>query len=666
MNRRQCREVAPRVSDGRAPGQAHTFSNEAAVFQNCTLEHFKSVYDRITLPLARLTIFAGANSSGKSTVIQSLLLTTQTVQNPVRSRSIVLNGHILKMGEFDDVLSHGAETKTISLGFSLAVPPEASFARGASYVGHNLQIQSVECEFSFSASASKEDGVGFRRLQPRLESSHIRVRGATDEQQDVDITLLRSHLPVGERLHSLRVAPESVTSQELSSLEYEAQAQTSLNSIRGYYPLPRSSRAVGASLLHFIPSMLSVVYDTVDHQQERVIQLLTAAASGPDYYYDTWSPSELSTEISADVLERLRPVVMPIIHEYVSESDAQRSLNMFGGGTSSSKLEKLDAKFTIEQLLSFVRSMPLRDRRQIVARFAERENDIRLAIRGHRPAHYDLAMVPLPPMLEGGVNITAQFFARYVKYLGPLRDEPKPVYPLAGGADPRDIGYRGEHTAAVLETYRNAAVTYLPPGSSGSVSRVPRNASLHEAVLDWLQYMGIADDVKTADLGKLGHDLKVSAGAGEIVHDLTHVGVGVSQVLPILVLALLADPGSTLIFEQPELHLHPRVQTRLADFFVSLATLDKQCLVETHSEYLINRLRFLAAVAEDDNVSLSTLLYFVERDKAHSHYRPIRINQFGVIDDWPSGFFDESEELAASILKAGAAKRRDRVKRSNG
>jgi predicted ATPase len=140
----------------------------------------------------------------------------------------------------------------------------------------------------------------------------------------------------------------------------------------------------------------------------------------------------------------------------------------------------------------------------------------------------------------------------------------------------------------------------------------------------------------------------------------------VSQVLPILVLALLADPGSTLIFEQPELHLHPRVQTRLADFFVSLATLDKQCLVETHSEYLINRLRFLAAVAEDDNVSLSTLLYFVERDKAHSHYRPIRINQFGVIDDWPSGFFDESEELAASILKAGAAKRRDRVKRSNG
>ena len=60
------------------------------MLQNCTLEHFKSVYDRVTLPLAPLTVFAGANSSGKSTLIQSLLLTAQTVQSPVGSRSIVL------------------------------------------------------------------------------------------------------------------------------------------------------------------------------------------------------------------------------------------------------------------------------------------------------------------------------------------------------------------------------------------------------------------------------------------------------------------------------------------------------------------------------------------------------------------------------------------------
>jgi predicted ATPase len=84
-----------------------------------TLHHFKSVYDRTELPLAPLTVFVGANSSGKSTVIQSVLLTAQTLQNPVPSRSVVLNGHILKFGTFTDVISNLPEVETISVGFEL-------------------------------------------------------------------------------------------------------------------------------------------------------------------------------------------------------------------------------------------------------------------------------------------------------------------------------------------------------------------------------------------------------------------------------------------------------------------------------------------------------------------------------------------------------------------
>src|SRR6185295_18866007 len=126
----------------------------------------------------------------------------------------------------------------------------------------------------------------------------------------------------------------------------------------------------------------------------------------------------------------------------------------------------------------------------------------------------------------------------------------------------------------------------------------------------------------------------------------------VSQVLPILVLSLLAEPGSSLVFEQPELHLHPRVQTRLADFFVSMIVLNKQCIVETHSEYLINRLRYQTAISQGDDLASRIIMYFVEKEAGHSTYRKIRINQFGVIQGWPAGFFDENEETAASILKA--------------
>src|SRR5688500_15934850 len=93
------------------------------MFNSCTLEHFKSVYDRSPLQMAPLTIFAGANSSGKSTLIQSLLLTAQTLQSPVQSRPIVLNGHILRLGTFNDVVSDTSESGEIMIGFRLTPLP---------------------------------------------------------------------------------------------------------------------------------------------------------------------------------------------------------------------------------------------------------------------------------------------------------------------------------------------------------------------------------------------------------------------------------------------------------------------------------------------------------------------------------------------------------------
>jgi predicted ATPase len=247
-----------------------------------------------------------------------------------------------------------------------------------------------------------------------------------------------------------------------------------------------------------------------------------------------------------------------------------------------------------------------------------------------------------------------------VKYLGPLRDEPKPVYPLSGVTDTKDIGFKGEHTAAVLDIYRHTKIQYIPCKDFVNNVAEPKSveATLLSAVLDWLDYMGVANNVNTVDKGKLGHEMKVATSGTSHLHDLTHVGVGVSQVLPILVLSLLADKGATLIFEQPELHLHPRVQTRLADFFISMTMLNKQCIVETHSEYLINRLRYRAVVSDENEVSDEVIIYFAEKQQGYSKYKPIKINKYGGIDSWPKGFFDENEENSRAILKEAMIKRK--------
>ena len=183
--------------------------------------------------------------------------------------------------------------------------------------------------------------------------------------------------------------------------------------------------------------------------------------------------------------------------------------------------------------------------------------------------------------------------------------------------------------------------------------------TLEAAVIDWLQYLDVAESIESHDKGKFGHELVVGIAGGKRHHDLTHVGVGVSQVLPILVTSLLAEPDTTLVFEQPEIHLHPKVQTLLADFFLSMTQLGKQCVIETHSEYLVNRIRFRTAAAVRNNPWVEAVkVYFVERGPDGSSFREVGINEFGAILDWPEGFFDQNQREAEAILRAASLKRK--------
>jgi predicted ATPase len=131
------------------------------------------------------------------------------------------------------------------------------------------------------------------------------------------------------------------------------------------------------------------------------------------------------------------------------------------------------------------------------------------------------------------------------------------------------------------------------------------------------------------------------------------MGTGVSQVLPILVSCLLAEPGSTLIFEQPELHLHPRVQSRLADFFLSMALLGKQCIIETHSEYLIYALRYRISeslLKNDESVQNAVKLYFADKKDGKTEFQEIKVNRHGELSAWPDGFFDERQKLSDRMM----------------
>ena len=277
------------------------------------------------------------------------------------------------------------------------------------------------------------------------------------------------------------------------------------------------------------------------------------------------------------------------------------------------------------------------------------------------PDFYSINRIPAS-FFYPGIELVKDYFANRIKYLGPLREEPRSLYPI-NSMGSTDVGLKGENTAAVFEINKEKKIPFVDPslfGDSKSGSMEPKEVTLAEAVNSWLVYLGVAEKIETNDLGKIGHELKITTDIEEMEQDLTHVGVGVSQVLPILVMALLAEEDDVIILEQPELHLHPRVQSRLADFFVTMNALGKQCIVETHSEYLINRLRYLVAKSDDRKIADDTLIYFVEKEAGHSVYREITINEYGKIDEWPKGFFDEGENLASLTFKAAMEKKRQR------
>lgn len=623
------------------------------------LSKFKSVTKEIELSLAPLTLFTGANSAGKSTIIQSILLTAQTLQSSVFSRPVVLNGHMTRLGSFSDIVSYSDENEYITIGFELnGLLHENSLSgthtrlwRSGAYLRRGGAIEAVSASYSFCVKPGPNEALDkdLLKLQPSLLESAVSVRYKGDQKVETDsLFVKRSAEPVSQRLAELKIHGGESQGPAIESLKYLVARPAKAAQQGRLASLGISSEVAGVYLNHFLPKALSIRFDQV---AASVASQLAMIVEPNQYRYFTTFVVD-NDEVPNSVVERIEQTLAPIL----AEPDLANSTRHW--------IERAVHAIKNHDLKGFsecLRRCLSRDVARIYTALGSEKAVLQQLLRNNRSAVYDLEVQPPNEMISVGIDYISNFFGRSVKYLGPLRDEPKPVYPLAGASDPGDVGFRGEHTAAVLDIQKNTTVVYIPSNHfrDDDAAFAPASISLADAVRDWLEYMGVGTAFQTSDLGKLGHELKVQTQGSVLSHDLTQVGVGVSQVLPILVLALLADSGSTLVFEQPELHLHPKVQSRLADFFVSMTRLGKQCIVETHSEYLINRLRYRSASAEADDVAKDVMIYFVEKEDGASIYRRVRIDELGSLDVWPAGFFDEGENATAALLRRSLKKRRD-------
>ena len=216
------------------------------------------------------------------------------------------------------------------------------------------------------------------------------------------------------------------------------------------------------------------------------------------------------------------------------------------------------------------------------------------------------------------------FGEQCINYVSPLRAYPKRYYFLDRS-----------HVSSSLDTLDGDSITEL----------LKQNPELKYRVNSWLKHFNLEINVEA--LEEIIHKLKVHQNGLNL--DITDVGFGISQVLPVIVQGFFAKAKSLTVIEQPEVHLHPKMQADLGDLFIDIALPEtkggktkrkysKSLLIETHSEYLLKRIRRRIATGEIDSSEVAIYLVESSKETEGSIITRVDIAKNGNFE-WPEEFY---------------------------
>lgn len=224
-----------------------------------------------------------------------------------------------------------------------------------------------------------------------------------------------------------------------------------------------------------------------------------------------------------------------------------------------------------------------------------------------------------------------------VRHVSPLRAYPKKYYIVdgeGGGDEKNDSEAESER---MVKLFQN-------------------NKFLLETVNEWLRHFGHKIEIQRIH-ESVYQILEVSK---KTKMEITNVGFGLSQILPVLVEPIIANQGDIVIIQQPEIHLHPKAQSILADYFIWVAkTKDITLFIETHSEYLLRRLRRRVAEgasseAEDILIKPSEVsILSIEKTGDTCQVNKIELNDRGGFK-WPKDFMENEIDDMLAYMEINA------------
>lgn len=237
-------------------------------------------------------------------------------------------------------------------------------------------------------------------------------------------------------------------------------------------------------------------------------------------------------------------------------------------------------------------------------------------------------------------------FVPYIEgiiHLPGLRGNPLRTYPKRVG---------GPHFQGTFEPYVASVIAQWQV--NGRRDRLEQLGSALETMgLTWKVKAEKVDDTQVElKVGRLPHSRR--GGVRDLV-SIADVGFGVSQSLPVLVALLAADPGQLVYLEQPEIHLHPLAQRRLAGVLKDAVARGVVAVVETHSAILLRELQTLVATRQLDKRDVA--LHWLRRDKeGNTAITTAELDEKGAYGDWPEDFDDTELRAEQAYLDAVEAR----------
>ncbi|MFI2504988.1 DUF3696 domain-containing protein [Streptomyces sp. NPDC018972] len=246
-------------------------------------------------------------------------------------------------------------------------------------------------------------------------------------------------------------------------------------------------------------------------------------------------------------------------------------------------------------------------------------------------------------------SLLPSLFGPGFQYLKADRVSPQVSYPRSHHAVTTRgfLGAHGEHTVNYLRTHQDEPVT-------GEALRLPDAAStsLLAQTEAWMQRLCpgvrlVAEDIDGTDAVRLGYHF--GSGFSESNrYRPTNVGFGLTYVLPVVVACLSARPGTLVLLENPEAHLHPQGQTWMAYLACAAAASGAQVVMETHSDHVLNGLRI--QVKNGRLAAGETAVHYFRRKGQTTEVVSPVVGPDGTLSEWPEGFFDEWENSLDQLL----------------